>query len=120
MKLKVNLIITTVIPELSEVLWHMVFAQCFAFTGWLGSFVAFVAFAFFAILTFSILVVMEGLSAFLHALRLHWFVFNDSESGAKLEPLPTKSQNLIGALKVFYCAVFFFRIVANLHKYVSI
>ena len=42
--------------------------------GYVGSVVLAVIFSCFATLTVSILLVMEGLSAFLHALRLHWWV----------------------------------------------
>ena len=63
--------------ELSEVLWNMVMRQAFTIGGGLspaGAVVCYVVFTAFAVLTLSILVLMEGLSAFLHALRLHWFV----------------------------------------------
>uniref|UniRef100_A0A665T7H9 V-type proton ATPase subunit a n=1 Tax=Echeneis naucrates TaxID=173247 RepID=A0A665T7H9_ECHNA len=58
--------------QLSEVLWVMVMRIALKWSGYTGSVVLFVIFAFFAVLTVSILLVMEGLSAFLHALRLHW------------------------------------------------
>jgi V-type H+-transporting ATPase subunit a len=61
--------------QLSEVLWHMVLGNAFGSDGILGAVILYFIFFFFAVLTFSILVLMEGLSAFLHALRLHWVEF---------------------------------------------
>ena len=54
----------------------MVIHLGFTISGSLGSVVIFVLFAPWAVLTVGILLVMEGLSAFLHTLRLHWFVCN--------------------------------------------
>merc|ERR1712127_375175 len=61
--------------ELSEVLWSMMFRQGLTATGIAGPFMMAFVFAFFAVVSVSILCVMEGLSAFLHALRLHWVEF---------------------------------------------
>uniref|UniRef100_A0A224X7A5 V-type proton ATPase subunit a n=1 Tax=Panstrongylus lignarius TaxID=156445 RepID=A0A224X7A5_9HEMI len=61
--------------QLSEVLWTMVMQKGFMFRNYGGSVFLYVIFAAWAALTISILVMMEGLSAFLHTLRLHWVEF---------------------------------------------
>ena len=71
--------------QLSEVLWNLVAEYAAS-----GPIIGVVVFIGWFSLTIAIMVAMEGLSAFLHALRLHWVEFNDKffkGEGIPFEPL---------------------------------
>lgn len=52
----------------------MVLEVALAVNGWLSPIALYIIFWAFGLLTLSVLILMEGLSAFLHALRLHWYI----------------------------------------------
>ncbi|CAL1703326.1 unnamed protein product [Somion occarium] len=76
--------------QLSEVLWEMTIGTVLGMEGIIGIVAVVIVGSLWLILTVFILCIMEGLSAFLHALRLHWVEANSKHyeaGGYQFTPL---------------------------------
>lgn len=81
--------------QLSAVLWDMTIAMTMHSTVFLV-----IGFAGWFTFTLGVMVGMEGMSAFLHALRLHWVEFNNKfyrGGGTKFEPFSLDPKALLAA-----------------------
>ncbi|XP_060049232.1 V-type proton ATPase 116 kDa subunit a 2 isoform X3 [Erinaceus europaeus] len=75
--------------QLSDVLWAMLMRVGLRVDTTYGVLLLLPVIALFAVLTIFILLIMEGLSAFLHAIRLHWVEFQNKfyvGAGTKFVP----------------------------------
>ncbi|KAI0315651.1 ATPase V0/A0 complex subunit [Amylostereum chailletii] len=82
--------------QLSEVLWDMTMENVLAMEGVVGTIAKILVFVMWLLLTVFILCIMEGLSAFLHALRLHWVEANSKHfegGGHQFTPLSFANAN---------------------------
>ncbi|CAO3649431.1 unnamed protein product [Cunninghamella blakesleeana] len=83
--------------QLSSVLWDMTIKKIFNFQGFFAAIGLVIGFAVWFTLTCFILISMEGLSAFLHTLRLHWVEFDGKfyhADGYAFQPFTFKSIEL--------------------------
>eukprot|EP01115_Flamella_aegyptia_P006834 TRINITY_DN28317_c0_g1_i1.p1 TRINITY_DN28317_c0_g1~~TRINITY_DN28317_c0_g1_i1.p1 ORF type:complete len:822 (+),score=388.53 TRINITY_DN28317_c0_g1_i1:76-2541(+) len=84
--------------ELSEVFWERVLMQTFAISGGAQIPAVFIGFGAWFGATIGVLMIMESLSAFLHALRLHWVEFqNKFYHGDGHKFIPFSYKHLEGA-----------------------